>query len=143
MIFWSSSEATNDANQQFHEIRKNVESVVSRLLEKKALEEKWDGWEWAIIAIIVSQEFDQIYTERVRRNVKNRVLEFRLKLNHDLFVTSSLMEQMSQYFGQLRRSVELMAKWKMCTNDRSILLNVLKDAEAELVQRESGSMAQP
>jgi hypothetical protein len=134
VIFWSSSEATNEASERFRPIRKKVESEINPLLEKITLEAQWEGWKWAFIAIIMSEEFDQDYPERVRRNIKNRVLEFRLKLDHDLFVRSSPVDQLSQYFGELRRSVEMMAKWKMSSKDRSILLNVIKDVEAMLVQ---------
>jgi len=114
-----------------------VESEMNRLLEGISLEAQWEGWKWAFIAIIVSRKFGQDYTERVRRNSKNRVLEFRLKLDHDLFVSSPRIGQLSQYFDQLRRSVEAMAKWEMSLADRSILLNALKDAEAVLASRQS------
>ena len=138
MVFWSSSEATSEANEQFRPIRKVVESEMNRLLEKISLGTEWEGWKWAFIAIIVSREFDQDYTERARRSAKDRVLEFRLTLNHDLFVKSSFIDQLSQYFGQLRRSVEMMGKWKMSSKDRSTLLDTLKDAQTALVQRDSG-----
>ena len=117
-------------------IRKNVESEMNRVLAKSSLEAHWEGWKWVVIAILVSKEFNQDYPERLRRNAKNKVLEFRLKFDHDAFVKSSVLEQLAQYFLQLRRSVELMAKWKMSPKDRSILANALKEAEAVLVRRE-------
>lgn len=92
--------------------------------------------------MILSKKFENDYSERARRSAKSRVLEFRLKLDHELFVKSPVVKQVSQYFSQLRRSVEMMAKWDMSPNDRSTLLNVLNDAERALIQTGPGHVGQ-
>lgn len=129
MTFWSSSEATSEASELFRPLRNKVEADINESLSAVVLASQWDGWKWAFIAIIMSKEFDH-YPERVRRNTKHKVLEFRLKIDHDLFVASSPGERLSLYLTELQRSVGLMGKWKMSEKDRTSLSDVLRKSMA-------------
>ena len=129
MTFWSSSEATREASDLFRPLRNRVEAEINESLSDLVLGPQWDGWKWAFIAIIMSKEFDD-YPERVRRNTKHKVLEFRLKIDHDLFIAASPGERLVLYLTELQRSVELMEKWNMSREDRTALSVVLRTTMA-------------
>ncbi len=102
---------------------------MNALLENLQFESQWSGWKWAFIAMVLSDDFIDLYTERVRRSNANKVLEFRLIIPHNRFLSASFDVRAELYSAQLHRAIELMAKWKMSVADRNLLHNVVEQAQ--------------
>lgn len=84
--------------------------------------------------MILSPEFIDLYTERIRRSNVNKCLEFRLIIRHDEFLAGPYNLRLALYSGQLKRAIDLMAKWKMTEADRNQLHDVVTQAQAALTR---------
>ena len=125
MIFWSSAEMSPAAENVYRNLRNRAEAQMNKLLRTVTLDVIWEGWKWAFIAIIISPALGVDYPERVRRDQKRKVLEFRLQIDFEEFTGTTEERQVDLVFEQLHRSVELMAKWKMSEVDRQKLHEIL------------------
>jgi hypothetical protein len=132
VTFWSSSETTNDASAALRPFDRSLEKIINALLENLQLEPQWAGWQWAFIAMVLSADFADLYTERVRRSNINKFLEFRLIIPHDRFLSGSFDVRVELYTAQLHRAIDFMAKWKMSVADRNHLHNVVEQAQRTL-----------
>jgi hypothetical protein len=97
VTFWSSSETTNDASAALRPFDRRLERIINALLENLQFESQWAGWQWAFIAMVLSADFADLYTERVRRSNINRFLEFRLIIPHDRFLSGSFDVRVELY----------------------------------------------
>jgi hypothetical protein len=132
MIFWSSAEISPEAATSYRQIRNPTEDLINVKLADVSVQNICVGWKWAFIAIIVSPKLGVEYSERVRRNQKLRVFEFRLTIDFEDFVSSSWQRQADLVFEQLHRSVDLMAKWKVSKADQEQLHEILLAVRAQL-----------
>jgi hypothetical protein len=132
MTFWSSAEISPEAAQPYRQVMNCAESEINSQLASSSTAPIWDGWKWAFVAIIVSAQLGVDYSERVRRDNKRRVFEFRLKIDFEDFVSSQFQNRANLVFTQLHRSVDLMAKWAISIGDRAELHNALSKAQASL-----------
>lgn len=81
MIFWQSSEATQDGYDLIASFVRDIEKKINENLEHVVLQSEYQAWKWAFIAIIMDHDE---YRELVKRNAKHKVLEFRLQLDLNL-----------------------------------------------------------
>jgi hypothetical protein len=130
MIFWSSAEASPEAIASYRNIRKKAEETINGLLKSAPTDTCWADWKWAFIAIIISPTLGVDYPERAQSLKKNKVLEFRLRIDFMEFVDASVSRQAELIFTQLHRSVDLMAKWGVSENDRKTLHDILIQASS-------------
>ena len=70
-----------------------------------------DYEEWAVITIILNENGPD-YKEIVRRSIKNKVLEFRLKIDYYDFMKGDYNHKKKLVLEVLLRSLDLMEKWK-------------------------------
>ena len=133
MIFWSSAEISPEVNDAYRNLRKSAEAEINELLRTVDLTAAWEGWEWVFIAIIISPALGVDYPERIRRDQKGKVLEFRLKIDFEEFAGTATARQADLVFEQLHRSVNLMAKWKMSEVDREKLHEILEKTHSAMV----------
>ena len=66
---------------------------------------------WNVITIVLNENGPN-YKEIIRRSLKNRELEFRLKIDYDEFIKSDYEHKKKLVIELLLRSLDLMEKWK-------------------------------
>lgn len=132
MIFWWSGEVSPEVVDAYRAISKQLELQLNHRLLKSALDPTWLDWKWAFIAIIISPVMRSEYPERVRRDQKRKVLEFRLKLSFEDFESASDDLKADMIFQQLHRSIDLMKKWKMSSTDTTTLHNLLVETQTAI-----------
>ena len=132
MIFWTSAEMSPEAAVAYRQIINRAEDEINAGLAQPSIDVAWSAWKWAFIAIIISPNLGVEYSERVRRDQKRNVLEFRLKIDFKKFTTSTLAHQVELFFEQLHRSVDLMAKWGMVEADLGFLHDLLRRVQSTM-----------
>ena len=107
MLLWMSAE-------QMHECEANIDIIneikprINELIKDCTL---GDYKEWAVITIILNENGPD-YKEIVRRSLKNKELEFRLKIDYYEFMNSDYNHKKKLVLELLMRSLDLMEKWK-------------------------------
>ncbi|MCK9818255.1 hypothetical protein M1B35_30040 [Pseudomonas sp. MAFF 302046] len=88
---------------------------------------------WSFISIILSGKFVSDYPEVFKFNKKSKVLEFRLKIDHESFKQADESLQISMMLDSIERSIGLMSKFKMVESDRNLLLDAVNETRKKLL----------
>ena len=107
MKLWMSSEQMHECEENI-DIQHEIEPRINQLIKNCTLG-SYD--EWCVITIILNNKGPS-YKEIVRRNIKNKVLEFRLKINYQDFINANSAGKKKMIIELLLRSLDLMEKWK-------------------------------
>jgi hypothetical protein len=104
MKLWMSAEVMHDVYDDCSAVQNYLEKAINALIENYSLGiyEKW-----AVIAIILD-EHGPNYPEVFRNHKSKKVIEFRLKIDHDLFLHASAQEQITLVAKMLLRSLDEM-----------------------------------
>ena len=108
MKLWMSSEEMEECGEDNSNIRRDIEPRINVLIKDCTLA---DYVEWAVITIILNENGPD-YKEIVRRSLKNKELEFRLKIDYYEFMKTDFNGKKKLVLEVLLRSLDLMAKWK-------------------------------
>lgn len=126
--FWNSLEADISLVDRLPAISRAAEAAIVPLLAARQLDPGLSDWTWAFIATVLKPDSHLQYDERIRRSLKNKVFEFRLRCDYTEFITATPERQVDMYFEQLHRSVDLLAKYKVSDTDRNTLHEMLRQA---------------
>ncbi|WP_161603797.1 Imm44 family immunity protein [Noviherbaspirillum massiliense] len=126
-----SEEIQSDVAESYMEIRKNIEGTINRKLANSSLSTTFI--EWAFIAIVRHQDHPD-YQEIKRKHTKRKVLEFRLKIDHQDFLVGSEVRRIGLIIDALRRCVTHMADFGIIAEDQHKLFAILEETEKELKQ---------
>ena len=107
MKLWMSSEQMHECHENMN-IQREIKPIINELINDCTL---GDYDEWAVITIILNENGPD-YKEIVRRSIKNKVLEFRLKIDYYDFMNGDYNHKKKLVLGVLLRSLDLMEKWK-------------------------------
>jgi hypothetical protein len=129
MKLWMAAEADFDVIDAFREARKNIEDKINVKLIDLPLENPFE--KWAFIAMIRSE--GDWANEVAKKNLKNRVLEFRLKIDHGEFIKGDSVKHEELLLMALRRSVDWMEKSGISGNDRNLLYSILPMPKESLI----------
>lgn len=136
MRLWLSGEIDRDVADYYRMSLISIEKKVNQRLENISLDAPY--MKWAFLAIIRDEESPQ-YEEISRRNVKRKVLEFRLKIDHGKFLNCrDPSERELMVIKALKRSVDLMAKFNVTESDRNSLQKVLEGVTDEIKNQSRG-----
>ncbi len=108
MKLWMSAEEMEECGEDNRVIRREIEPRINELIKDCIL---GDYREWAVITIILNENGPD-YKEIVRRSLKNKELEFRLKIDYNEFMKSDTKQKKRLVLEVLLRSLDLMDKWK-------------------------------
>lgn len=108
MKLWMSAEEMEECGEDNSNIRRDIEPRINELIKDCTLA---DYVEWAVITIILNEDGPD-YKEIVRRSLKNKELEFRLKIDYYEFMKTDFNGKKKLVLEVLLRSLDLMAKWK-------------------------------
>ena len=108
MKLWMSAEEMEECGEDNSNIRRDIEPRINVLIKDCTLA---DYVEWAVITIILNENGPD-YKEIVRRSLKNKELEFRLKIDYYEFMKTDFNGKKKLVLEVLLRSLDLMAKWK-------------------------------
>src|SRR6267154_1011380 len=129
MHLWMSGEVQADVGDAHRLARKAVEHAVNERLKNCSLSTNFD--EWAFISIIRQRDHPD-YPEVKKKHAKRKVLEFRLKIPHQDFLSANEIGRVDLLISALRRSVNLMNEFGVGSEDRAKLLAVLDDTYRQL-----------
>jgi len=124
-----SGEVQADVGDAHRLARKAVEHAVNERLKNCSLSVDFD--EWAFISIIRQQDHPD-YPEFKKKHAKRKVLEFRLKIPHQDFLNASEIGRVELLVSALKRSVNLMAEFRVSSEDQTKLLAALDDTYRQL-----------
>ncbi|MDR5741433.1 MULTISPECIES: Imm44 family immunity protein [unclassified Caballeronia] len=116
------TEADSDVADAFREARKIVEDKINSRLISLSLQNSFE--KWAFIAMIRSDK--DWANEIAKKNSQKKVLEFRLKIDHERFLNGDLVERQRLLLSALSCSVDKMEKLGISDNDRSLLYSILQ-----------------
>lgn len=108
MKLWMSAEEMEECGEDNSNIRREIVPRINGLIKNCTLA---DYVEWAVITIILNENGPN-YKEIVRRSLKNKELEFRLKIDYYEFMKTDFNGKKKLVLEVLLRSLDLMAKWK-------------------------------
>ena len=129
MELWMSEEIMADVGRAYMVTRKAIKEAVNEQLRNCPLSTSFK--EWTFIAIVLDED-DPDYPEIAKKHVKRKVLEFRLKINHDEFLSASESGRTKLIFDALKRSVNLMSELGVSAEDREKLSKALDAANKKL-----------
>lgn len=107
MELWMSSEQMHECFENM-QIQREIKPKINELIKNCTL---GDYKEWAVITIILNENGPD-YKEIIRRSLKNKELEFRLKIDYNEFMNSDYNHKKKLVLELLMRSLDLMEKWK-------------------------------
>lgn len=107
MELWMSSEQMHECFENM-QIQREIKPKINELIKNCTL---GDYKEWAVITIILNENGPD-YNEIIRRSLKNKELEFRLKIDYNEFMNSDYNHKKKLVLELLMRSLDLMKKWK-------------------------------
>ena len=107
MKLWMSSEQMQECFENMR-IQREIKPKINGLIKHCTLGE-YNVWN---VITIVLNENGPNYKEIIRRSLKNRELEFRLKIDYDEFIKSNYEHKKKLVIELLLRSLDLMEKWK-------------------------------
>lgn len=130
MILWMSAEQMSECGNSNRSIRNEIEPHINELIKNCRL---GDYKEWAVITIILN-EHSPDYKEIVRRRIKERELEFRLKIDYYAFMEADYNGKKKLVLDVLLRSLDLMEKWKkdIKREEREEIKNIILSEYKEL-----------
>ena len=129
MELWMSEEIMADVGRAYMVTRKAIKEAVNEQLRNCPLSTSFK--EWAFIAIVLDEDGPD-YPEIAKKHVKRKVLEFRLKINHDEFLSASESGRAKLIFDALKRSISLMSELGVSAEDREKLSKALDAANKKL-----------
>lgn len=107
MELWMSSEQMHECFENM-QIQREIKPKINELIKNCTL---GDYVEWVVITIILNENGPD-YKEIIRRSLKNKELEFRLKIDYNEFMNSDYNHKKKLVLELLMRSLDLMEKWK-------------------------------
>ena len=107
MLLWMSSEQMHECFENM-QIQREIKPKINELIKNCTL---GDYVEWAVITIILNENGPD-YKEIIRRSLKNKELEFRLKIDYNEFMSYDYNHKKKLVLELLIRSLDLMEKWK-------------------------------
>lgn len=107
MLLWMSSEQMHECFENM-QIQREIKPKINELIKNCTL---GDYVEWAVITIILNENGPD-YKEIIRRSLKNKELEFRLKIDYNEFMSYDYNHKKKLVLELLMRSLDLMEKWK-------------------------------
>ena len=107
MELWMASEQMHECFENM-QIQREIKPKINELIKNCTL---GDYKEWAVITIILNENGPD-YKEIIRRSLKNKELEFRLKIDYNEFMNSDYNHKKKLVLELLMRSLDLMEKWK-------------------------------
>ncbi len=119
MVLWMSSEQMHECEDNMV-IQREILPRINELIKGGSL---GNYIEWDVITIILNENGPD-YKEIVRRSLKERYLEFRLKIDYDDFINTDYKRKKKLVLDVLLRSLDLMAKWK---DIKEVERNKIKD----------------
>ena len=131
MELWTSAEIDVDVYELYSKVSRYIEKTINEKLQPLQFES--DYLKWAHIAMI--REDEDWADEIIRRSIKRKVLEFRLKINHSAFLAGDFNACALLIIESLRRSVDIMGekvRWKISENDRNQLYRILDEMKTEM-----------
>lgn len=129
MKLWMSGEVDLDVSDSYREARNAVEARINEKLSRITIEPSFD--KWAFIGIIRKEDHPD-YVEISKKDVRKRVLEFRLKINHDEFKNADPGKEQMMIMDALDRSLDLMTELSVPTSDRDALRSILTDVRSRI-----------
>ena len=108
MKLWMSAEEMEECGEDNSNIRRDIEPRINELIKDCTL---GDYTLWCVITIILNENGPD-YKEIIRRSLKNKELEFRLKIDYNEFMNSDYNHKKKLVLELLMRSLDLMEKWK-------------------------------
>ena len=129
MVLWMSAEQMHECSDNMV-IQREIEPRINELIKDCKL---GDYREWAVITIILNENGPD-YKEIVRRSIKNKELEFRLKIDYDTFMKADYNGKKKLVLEVLLRSLDLMEKWKkdIKREEREEIKNIILSEYKEL-----------
>ena len=106
MLLWMSAEQMHECFENM-QIQREIKPKINELIKNCTL---GDYKEWAVITIILNENGPD-YKEIIRRSLKNKELEFRLKIDYNEFMNSDYNHKKKLVLELLIRSLDLMEKW--------------------------------
>ena len=107
MLLWMSAEQMHECFENM-QIQREIKPKINELIKNCTL---GDYKEWAVITIILNENGPD-HKEIIRRSLKNKELEFRLKIDYNEFMNSDYNHKKKLVLELLIRSLDLMEKWK-------------------------------
>jgi hypothetical protein len=107
MELWMSSEQMHECFENM-QIQREIKPKINELIKNCTL---GDYTLWGVITIILNENGPD-YKEIIRRSLKNKELEFRLKIDYNEFMNSDYNHKKKLVLELLMRSLDLMEKWK-------------------------------
>lgn len=141
MKFWQSSVAEYPAGIEYTKIAKEIEKIVNSYIEDKQFSDAYKDWCWAYIAMVEGPILQTTGepSEIVRRNNKQKVLEFRLTIDYQSFLDGDYNQRLKLIINSLHLCLEhprMKKTWKMPDGDIAILKEALQVAEQQMRLRE-------
>jgi stress-induced morphogen len=118
MELWMSGEIQADVAEAYRSVRKLIESEINQ--ELKLVSPVGRFHTWAFIAIIRSEEHPD-YSEVSKKDVRRRLLEFRLRINHNTFRNATAVGQRRLVYHALGRCIPMMAQLGMSADETKVL----------------------
>jgi len=115
-----------------HVVRNKIKPVLDEALAELSLE--FDLERWSHISIIMPKDFESDYPEVARLHKKNKVLEFRLHIPFDDFLSASEYDQISMMLNAIERSIDMMGKFKVSEKDRETLRQAVNETRNKLLK---------
>jgi hypothetical protein len=128
MKLWISAEIDEDVDAKHQLVWKPIQEAVNRRLLTHKFTSPWKRW--VFISIIMSDT--EFYKEVAKKSKKDKVLEFRLKIDHAKFLKASQKQAGKMLLDALARSVEKMRKMEVTEADVEFLNATLAEVSPEI-----------
>ena len=129
MKLWMSSEQMSECDENI-EIQREIEIKINELIKDCKL---GDYKEWTVITIILNEKGPN-YNEIIRRSIKEKFLEFRLKINYYDYINADTKLRKKYVVEVLLRSLDLMEKWKdIKQEERTTIKTIIQEEYKEFL----------
>ena len=129
MKLWMSSEQMSECDENI-EIQREIEIKINELIKDCKL---GDYKEWTVITIILNEKVPN-YNEIIRRSIKEKFLEFRLKINYYDYINADTKLRKKYVVEVLLRSLDLMEKWKdIKQEERTTIKTIIQEEYKEFL----------
>ncbi|SUP85800.1 Imm44 family immunity protein [Yersinia wautersii] len=128
MNLWISGEIDENVSVFHRETRQFIEKEINEKLENINFSHDYE--KWALVAMI-NKDVDWA-GEVVKRHIKRKVLEFRLKIDHNEFLNGNFSQRANLFLDALQRSIDKMEDLGISLEDRNKLYGILASVKSEL-----------
>ncbi|MGP9314091.1 Imm44 family immunity protein [Yersinia pseudotuberculosis] len=128
MKLWVSSEADIDVAELYRETRIFIEKQVNSNLDEITFDHDYDKWAF----IVMIRDSKNWADEVAKRHIKRKVLEFRLKIDHNEFLNGNFSQRANLFLDALQRSIDKMENLGISLEDRNKLYGILASVKSEL-----------